>query len=252
MTLALDGSAASGAVGSPITFSLTTTQTNDIIYVFGFSNSILVTATIADTANLTWNSRYSFNASGNGWVNAWWAVAPSILSGDTITIVATGSTYSTYSGFAISGGNTSSPFDSNAAVPTTGSSGSLSGCATTATNTFMIGAFCLGGGGVAPGPDTSPATWNIVYNNNFVLTEYLVASSAQSSFTINADGFGAGGGTSGAIFDAIVPASASSPDDIATRTGAVEVVTLMRKRISGLFEPAREVLLPHPSPDFVY
>src|SRR6185312_4622607 len=121
--IALDGtSARSDATSTSATPTLTTTQAGDFIVVAVTQNSAHVSG-ISDTAGLTWTRR-------SGTVNnteMWWAVAPTALSGDVITVTFLSSTFHTTIAFGLSGVAASSQFDSNVSLPSSSS---------TATTTF--------------------------------------------------------------------------------------------------------------------
>jgi hypothetical protein len=144
MTLALDGSVVgAGEPASSVALTLSTVNAGDIIIVFLESFNGGPTLSVADTAGLTWTKRQSVDTSGTGGnttsiVEEWWALAPSALSSDVITITMSGDQFLIGYAFAISGANTTSPFDTNAAVPASNNVGGFASISTTAANTFVI------------------------------------------------------------------------------------------------------------------
>ncbi len=146
MTLSIDGKAtatgngsnANGSTNFTIAPVLTTSDADDVIYltvtIYGtgpsnFTTSISVS--ISDSAGLTWTKRATAgNASGTTSTTvqfAYYAIASSALSSDTITISVTVSSsaitntagYGSAVVFGVNGANTTSPFDPNSSVPAT-------------------------------------------------------------------------------------------------------------------------------------
>ena len=129
---------ASIASGSSYTVSLTTTKSNDILYVVVSTGSSR-TATISG-GGLTWTQRGANVAiSGSRTLQAFWVTKASI-GAITITINLSGSSTSSVVAFAVSGANTASPFD--VATPSTSTGNSLTASATISTTNadFIIGA----------------------------------------------------------------------------------------------------------------
>jgi hypothetical protein len=127
MTLALDGTPnghASTTGNKDIT--LTTSNSNDVIIMIidteTASPGVYRTVTGISGGGLTWQKRSSQQWNGSTSRSRrreiWWAVAPSPLSAVTFTATLSGlvDTYATL-GFAVSGANTSAPWDTNGSLP---------------------------------------------------------------------------------------------------------------------------------------
>jgi hypothetical protein len=140
-TPSLDGTTSTGFIGTSGTVYLTTTQTNDLIYVIVATDT---TPTVSISgSSLTWHTRGSLANGANGKIWAFYATANNVLSSASIT--ASLSTYHRFTviAFAVSGVNTAAPFDPNLGsfVTKTGFSNSPSqSVTTTGTNDFLIGA----------------------------------------------------------------------------------------------------------------
>jgi hypothetical protein len=187
--LAIDGSSANEATSvSSLTVTLTTTSSSDIIYLI-ISEALtgVTVSSVTDSQSLTWKSRASAT-SANLELFTYWAVASSALSSDTITVTMSGSGDLDLFVFGISGADTSSPFDPNAAVPAsnTGSSKSPSVLiSTTGTDDMLIGALAaannptvtIGSGftEVSPTYDNTPVADG----------EYKLVSSAQTNTAVS-------------------------------------------------------------------
>jgi len=124
--LSLDGVASFGCTNltSSCSATLTTSHTNDIIIVFTTEQLDLqsvCTFHVSDTAGLSWAARsnVSFDLSGRGQIQEFWARAVSPLGSDVVTesITGCGDNYNTILLFGIRGANFNSPFDPNVALP---------------------------------------------------------------------------------------------------------------------------------------
>jgi hypothetical protein len=206
MTLALDGSVtANASSGTSLALpGLTTTKTNDVIVVFALVNSasgVISVSSIADTAGLTWTKRAGAGVTSQP-LEEWYAISSGILSSDVITVTLSAAVaFLTLSAFAVSGANTTSPWDANVSLPATSSTAAVS-VSTTAAATMLIGGYRLSSV-AAPG---AGAAFTAITNVNFLLTEYEVVSSAQTAKAVPIGGAAA---TNGGIGDAIVQASVS-------------------------------------------
>jgi hypothetical protein len=152
------------------------------------------TFTPKDTAGLTWNERSSspVQEGSSEEVDEWWAVAPSPLSSDTISVGESGSSsHETVAiAIAISGANTTNPFDpANSGNPytNTGSSGtpSVSGVSTSNANDMII---ALAGYSGTSTNETAASGYTLVASqtNNtstpaWGAAEYKIVASMQSS-----------------------------------------------------------------------
>lgn len=171
---------ANATTGTTIAATISTTNSPDCIYV-SIADAPLGTATIADTALLTWTARTGSPYSGGGHVlNVWTAPSPSALTSDVITITdLSGYSYATMSVFAISGCNTSAMFDGN-----------LSGgpvvatpdpAAITTTNPFdMIIGVCDSG----TAANSAGSGFTLLNAANFAANEYKIVSTTQSSLSV--------------------------------------------------------------------
>ena len=192
MTLALDGSdVQNGNSTTSVVFTLSTTNTNDIIYVCVKYNTTV--PTISDTAGLTWTTRQSQTSDD---VITFYAVSAAALSSNTITVTGSASIDLCGVAFGISGADTSTKFDSNASIPAVNtndtSATSLYNTISTSnaddfiinivytqqnvTNTPSIGSLTVTTIGKAV--DTSNSVALAVY--------YAVASATQSSISVGA------------------------------------------------------------------
>jgi hypothetical protein len=120
-SLALDGSAQNGCgYVTSCSVSLTTTQSSDVVVVGCDCWPNGAAFTVKDTAGLTFTPRtVQVGIGGGQFIQTWYAIAPSPLSGDSISVVAShaGETWYGVIAFAVSGANTASPFDSSASLP---------------------------------------------------------------------------------------------------------------------------------------
>lgn len=193
--LSLDGPGAEASGSTATTsVSLSTSLSNNVIVVCLIANG--TNASGVSSPTLGPFTRRSAIFSGNN-VEVWWAVASSPLVNESITVALAGAGFNTVTAFAVNGAKTSAPWDTNVALPVTGSSDPLS-VSTTATNTFIFGTYRLSTGNpTAASPFTA-----IKLNSDFMLTEYNIYSSPQTSLAVP---IGVGVGTSnGGIADAIV------------------------------------------------
>lgn len=132
--------ATSGAV------SLTTNQSNDLIYVVTSVDDIAATVSISG-GGLTWQQRGKATAV-TGVVYTHWAIASTPLSAATITATIGSREYFVLTAFAVSGVDTTNPFDPNLSTPAVnnGNSNTASVSFTTATkNDFIIGSLYING-----------------------------------------------------------------------------------------------------------
>lgn len=193
---ALDGSAqGTWSAGTTFTVTLTTTSTNDVIIVNVASNTN-APSSVTDAAGLTWNLRTS--VTNTNFIHEYYATSSGTLTGDVITInYGAAPSYAAATAFGISGANTSSPFDANAALPGTSTSGNPT-ITTSNANDFL---FCLyRGDNITLGP-TTPFIG--IIDNNYQMSEYEVVSATQAALSCAHTT----GAINGAIGDAVVQAS---------------------------------------------
>ncbi len=185
----LDGSVASGqwsSTNSVTTGSVSTTHSNDVIVLAvsagtASTSAAATVSSVTDTGGLSWTRQARVTGPGSasgeyGGAEIWYALAPSALSGDKVTI-----TYSsanavddgTYYLFGLSGANTTTPFDPNASLPASGTGEGTTGqgpfitastVSTTAANDYGIDFGSIfngtsGGGAAVPlaGTDLGPS-----------------------------------------------------------------------------------------------
>ena len=120
-TLSLDGSAKNGCgYVTSCSVSLTTANPSDVIIVGCNCWPAWGAFTVTDTTGLVFHARTApLGIGGNQFVQTWYAIAPSPLTGDSISIQTslTGETWYGVIAFGVSGANTTSPFDPNPALP---------------------------------------------------------------------------------------------------------------------------------------
>lgn len=203
--LALDGTPATAyaGTGSTIALTITTTQSNDVL-IFAILPNDGNPASGISGGGLTWTKRTSTVVCcfPNN-IDEWWAIAPSPLTGVTITATLSSSTF--YSGalFAISGANTSTPYDVNGSLPVTGIGNTPLTLSTTNADTFIINEQRFASTS-SPTPD---AGWTGIASGGggYFLVEYKIVSSPQTSLTISSGSTG----SSAVIGDAIQIAGAT-------------------------------------------
>jgi hypothetical protein len=181
VVLTLDGTPATNnaSSGTSITTTLTTTKTNDVIICAILINGTTVTG-VTDVAGLTWTKHAETTPSK---LYIWYAVSTGILSGDVITFnFLSATTFTTTSCWGINGANTASPFDPNASIPTVAASGTVS-ISTTNADTFIISAYRC-----ANSTPTAGAGFTALTGANFLLTQYQIVTSAQSSLALPVTG----------------------------------------------------------------
>jgi hypothetical protein len=203
----LDGSSSVIYSITSQTFAVTasTTYPNDVIVVYaGFDAPSAVTvSSISDTAGLTWAKRSSSTIASDAFgqhndQEVWYAVAPTPLSSDIITVKLTTSTGDAVNivEFGASDANTGSPWDAHAGLPATTAGGASTASATISTtnaNTILLGFV----GNDEPGCSGTATSWagsgsyttiaSQINSNNYNWNSgvaYNIVSSAQSSTAI--------------------------------------------------------------------
>lgn len=221
MALALDAAAANSGGGNAVSGSVTlsTSTAHDVIVLCVFNesgshngNNPIAISSVSDTAGLSWAKRSS-KTFGKGAVEIWYAIATATLSSDTITFnfASTTDDWSCMA-FAVSGADTSSPWDTNGALPASnnGSGGTPDVLvSTTARNAFV---FAFGGSEsyFSSSSPQSPLTAvaapsNTAWGQEFAssLAAYVIESSTQSNLTLTYNYIS---GAWGMLGDAIVEA----------------------------------------------
>ena len=208
----LDGKAENSAFSNSVAATLTTSKPDDVIIVF--ANTTNSFTGISDTAGLTWNERAIGGPAGGGnfITEEWYAIAPSSLSGDAITVTELNG-YASLDAFGISGANTSSPFDSGG--PVTGTTTDTDVISTTNANDMLIAGF--GYGNASPDPS---AGFTLLYSENYLMSEYAIVSSTQTNLSVNNDQ----GYTQGSIVDAIKAATSQPTGRIIRLTGRIILI----------------------------
>lgn len=200
MALALEGTpvhnnASSGS--SIVTGAFTTTQAAEVVIAITINS---VTISSITGGGLTFAKRTS-NAAG---IEEWAAPAAAALSGVQFTINFSGATgFVTTDTFAVSGQDTATVFDANAAVPANGTAdpGSIS---TSNANDFILGAFRF----AATAAPTQGAGYTKISGADFQLSEYQIVSATQSGLSITV-GTGVGN-ANGFVGDAIMQAGGAA------------------------------------------
>lgn len=179
------------------TLTMTTSSTNDIIYLGGIANGIpQANITVSDGATLTWNTRQK-NTSGAS-LYTWTAKSSGTLSSDVVTLSWTGAVFNSFCAWAISGADFASPFDPNASVPvwTSTDPGSVT---TTNPADMIIGCARFG----ATGTPSAGSGFTLIGTPTglFAACEYKTVTTTQSSLSV---GWTTGAGdANGMIVDAI-------------------------------------------------
>lgn len=151
LNLVLDASNGGSATsGTSFTVALTTTNTNDLLYLSIISRSSYVTGVTSSRDGLTWTCReasgstISLTQGTTRYASTWYAIQTT-SGATTINITLSGSTTgASVVVFAVSGANKSSPFDGSPATYATDSSAGTSATVTKATNTANANDFIIG------------------------------------------------------------------------------------------------------------
>ncbi len=118
MPVALDGTVIAVAKAATVLGALTTTSTNDVIIVFTsvLGGAATVSAVVGTGLSFTQRSLPAGTIASSIIVQEWYAIASSVFS-NTITATVSASTNVAILAFGVSGVNTTTPFDTNAALP---------------------------------------------------------------------------------------------------------------------------------------
>jgi hypothetical protein len=182
------GTIATGSTGT--TGALTTTKTNDIIFVAIVTNGAIVSS-IADTAVLSWHYRVSVDNGTGLHMEKWFAQSAGTLAGDVITVNLASSGNAAFAATAWSGCFFSMPFDPYAI------STNIQTTATALTDTIANGdptAICIASFGWTGGSGasftqgagyTTIATINQSTNLGLGI-EYQVLNAANTALVVNA------------------------------------------------------------------
>ena len=225
-TLALDGN---GFTSKPFVAStsasvnLTTSKANDVIILEIVQNGASVSA-VSDTAGLIWHQR-AMAGSGSSTIYEYYAIAANALTADAITVSFAGTaSYADVNAFAVSGANTSSPFDSNGSVPVTAATSS--GAVTTSNaNDFIFAGYRFNSNST-PGAGSGWTAINA--SGGYYLSEYQIVSATQANLVATASSADQNGG----IVDAIqAAASGGTPATLTVDAGST--LDLANTTISG-------------------
>ncbi len=122
--LSVDGSGSNACTGTSCSvLAFGTSNPNDVIIVFAGTitgPSITFFTPTDSQGHLSFTLRKSTPVSA-GVMSEWWAIATPTLSGDTITVTASGNSFIALQVWGMNGANTASPFDPSAGVPATNS-----------------------------------------------------------------------------------------------------------------------------------
>lgn len=197
-TPAIDGTPATTGLqtaSQPITATMTTTQSNDVIIVVVGGTNIGASGTglAVSGCGLTWTRwEYAYDTVSRE-VDLWYAVAASPLSACVITAAGNGSwTYSGMTAMGISGANTTTPFDPNGSSSGVAhgatSNPTVSGISTSNAHDILIGGVASAG---SPTP-TAGSGFTLVWNSGAVMpvlaSEYEVVSATQSGISLTFGG----------------------------------------------------------------
>lgn len=244
-------------VATPNGFAVTTAYTqggvaanlNDVLVATISLPAGTTASAIADNSGATsaWTPRASVVSGASDNLYSWWAKANSNFTGATVTVTLSGASVSVpwITAFAITGANTTAPFDGNGSLPASVLNGFASGLSlsTTALNTLIFGIYITQD---ATGVALAGWTADRAVTPEAFLIQHIVESSAQS-------GLNAGVGGSNNMFlayaDAVVAASGGG--DTFANAGSLR---FMREKAGELFKPVRKLLVPgwRPEPAFSF
>lgn len=211
MALAIDGNVDVGlgsAHSSIVLPALSTSGTNRLIVVVAAVNGpAVVVSSVTSTSSLTFTLRAT--CGGDYPIEEWVAVAAAQLTNEVITVnYSAATTFSQANAFGISGGNTSTKYDSNGSLPATSTADANLSISTSNANTLIIGGFRIVNGV----PNAPGGSWTVLSpgTTSYFLTFYQIASATQSGLTVPK---GAGNTTNGALADAFIEAGAAVLDE---------------------------------------
>ena len=206
--LTIDGTPVSGIISGAATTTVasaafTSSNSNDVVIALV---TPIDTATVSSISGggLTWIKRVAFTITTSSFdvasTEEWYAIAASPLTSQVITATLSGpATAATITIFAISGANTTTPFDVNVSLPATNSdvtgtstAPTVTGISTTNANTFLISFVHLPGNGVTL---TEPAGFTRIlavngfsgsptFKNDWGQSGREIVSSTQSNISV--------------------------------------------------------------------
>jgi len=181
-----------GGTGSTsTTVTISTTNSNDLIYACEYTESTGLTFSISDTAGLSWIVRGTVSSGSGGEMECWYAISSGTLSSDVVTFKAPGNSHGINGQVvSISGANTASPFDSNFGSAVTASSTSAGTSSTVSvttanSNDLIVGMVGLSGGpsGISSGGSFTLLD-NSLHGSAATADEYQVVSSTQTNLGV--------------------------------------------------------------------
>lgn len=214
MALALDGTTKTGSISGAATNTVasaafTNSVANSIIIaLISVNNSTLRTVSSISGGGLTWTKRTSSSGTQSTFdiidLEIWWALAATALSAQVITATLSGTAVGATIGvFAVSGADTTTPFDVDASLPgilqnfTTPGNAPAKSVSTTNANTFLFSVL-QDQAGITLGDYQSgfvvlaPASQGFSGSPNFKFSpqesEYEVFSASQSSLSVGFTG----------------------------------------------------------------
>ena len=193
-TLGIDGDNSNSGTSHTLSAALTTQLSNDVVIAIVYGQNTQTgqyrTPTMSDTAGLTWNARSSLqeesNAGGNSmYTQIFYAIAASPLTSDNISVTWSSSPtlYGWIQVFGVSGANTSSPFDSNSALPAFATAGNYATVSTSNANDFVYGLENTAGTS-APTVGTGFAPLVSGQAASYTAGDYAITSVAQGALTM--------------------------------------------------------------------
>lgn len=204
--LAVDGTVTSGSN----VCVLTTTSANDVI-ILQVKYTGSTTIGVSDGSSLTWTKRISAGIVNGIGLDEWYAVSPTALSSDTITVSGIVSGARCVA-FGVSGANTSVPFDPNGSLPGSQSNAATSTAAVTistnnANDMLVVAIDTLNSMGTVTRPSGYAQT---VATGSFMDTSNNIVSSTISS-TAQSFSWSGIAGANDMVIDAVQQASTSTP-----------------------------------------
>lgn len=206
-TLSIDGTVTGATVvANANAITLSTSDSNDVIVIYasnGSNNGCVTGVSDVGGANLTWTKRKSQIFNGTfSCLDEWYAVAPSPLVSDLITVSWSSTSVARATAFGIHGANNVTPFDANVGLPASSGVGGSVTVSTSNANDMLIG---YSSGNSAAG---NPAGWSaVIATGANANCGYDVVSSTQSSASITFQG---SNGSQGIIIDAVQQAASTS------------------------------------------
>jgi hypothetical protein len=212
--LSLDGAPVTSTTTS---ITISTSNTNDVIILFvKYTNSSVPAATVS-SSHLSWTRRGYASTGGasdtDETIEEWYAIAAGTLSSEVISVTGPSGGQRNVV-MAISGANTSTPFDSNVSLPGTTDQFTPSSpititASTTNTHTILLSAIAFNTTGFTTLTQPSnPSSFNAVSGlGSFAGVGYLVVSSTISSASESYSWTGSPTAGVAYIFDAVQQAS---------------------------------------------